>query len=232
MERESFENAEVAAILNAHFIPIKVDREERPDLDRIYMNYAEATTGHGGWPLNVFLTPNLGPIFGGTYFPGPGSTMAHGHTTFVDILHKMEDVWKNQRQRCLESAEVITAQLKEFAAEGTVTKDGDADLDGLELDVLEEAYKQLVKSYDKRYGGFSSAPKFPTPPRLAFLLKLGQYPSEVRDVVGQKETEHAAEMVYKTLGMMNVGGIHDHLGGGFSRYSVTKDWSLPHFEKM
>lgn len=233
MERESFENNEVAAILNKHFIPIKVDREERPDLDRIYMNYAEATTGHGGWPLNVFLTPDLGPIFGGTYFPGPGSTMAlPGRSTFIDILQKLEELWRTQRQKCLESAKEVTDQLLEYAAEGNLSREGNTELDGLDLDLFEELYKQLAKTYDRRNGGFGKAPKFPTPFRLALLLKLAQYPSEVRDIVGEKETKHASDMVYKTLTKMNAGGIHDQLGGGFARYSVTVDWFLPHFEKM
>jgi uncharacterized protein YyaL (SSP411 family) len=141
MERESFENQEVANILNESFIPIKIDREERPDVDRIYMNYVQATTGGGGWPLNVFITPNLEPIFGGTYWPGPGSTMAmEGHAGFVGILNKIRHVWEHQRERCLESAKEITSQLREFAEDGNISRKDDADHEGLELDLLDDAY--------------------------------------------------------------------------------------------
>src|ERR1700760_18898 len=115
MERESFENAEIAKILNESFIPIKIDREERPDVDRIYMNYVSATTGGGGWPLNVFLTPELEPVFGGTYFPGPESTTPGGGLTFVEILNRLTEIWQTQQQRCLISAKDTVAQLKKFA---------------------------------------------------------------------------------------------------------------------
>ncbi|KAJ4289708.1 hypothetical protein N0V90_011037 [Kalmusia sp. IMI 367209] len=223
MERESFENAEVAAILNQSFIPIKIDREERPDVDPV----------PGGWPLNVFITPDLEPIFGGTYWPGPGSTMAMGdHLGFVGILEKIRDVWKNQRQRCLESAKDVTAQLREFAEDGSISRKEGADQDGLDLDLLEEAYEHFASKYDPKYAGFGAAPKFPTPTNLSFLLKLSQYPKAVADVVGAKECTKAKDMVLATLSAMNKGGIHDQIGNGFARYSVTRDWSLPHFEKM
>lgn len=233
MERESFENAEVAALLNSSFIPIKIDREERPDVDRIYMNYVQATTGSGGWPLNVFITPDLEPIFGGTYWPGPGSTMAMGdHIGFVGILEKIRDVWKNQRQRCLDSAKDITAQLREFAQDGSISRKEGAESDGLDLELLDEAYEHFAAKYDTTYEGFGGAPKFPTPTNLSFLLKLSQYPGTITDVVGAKECTKAKDMVLATLNAMNKGGIHDQIGNGFARYSVTRDWSLPHFEKM
>lgn len=233
MERESFENAEVAALLNSSFIPIKIDREERPDVDRIYMNYVQATTGSGGWPLNVFITPDLEPIFGGTYWPGPGSTTAMGdHIGFVGILEKIRDVWKNQRQRCLDSAKDITAQLREFAQDGSISRKEGAEAEGLDLDLLEEAYDHFAAKYDGTYAGFGAAPKFPTPANLAFLMRLSQYPNAVADVVGVKECTKAKDMVVATLTAMSKGGIHDQVGNGFSRYSVTRDWSLPHFEKM
>lgn len=137
MERESFENHEVAEILNSSFIPIKVDREERPDVDRIYMNFVQATTGSGGWPLNVFITPELEPIFGGTYWPGPGSTMAAGdHVGFVGILKKLRDIWQNQKQKCLESAKDVTSQLRQFAEEGTVSREDGAEPEGLDLELV------------------------------------------------------------------------------------------------
>ncbi|KAF2085745.1 hypothetical protein K490DRAFT_45722 [Saccharata proteae CBS 121410] len=234
MERESFENREVANVLNKNFIPIKVDREERPDVDRIYMNYVQATTGSGGWPLNVFITPDLEPIFGGTYFPGPESATVHGdHVGFLDILQKIGDVWKNQKQRCLESAKEITTQLREFAQEGLISKNGEGETgDGLELELLDDAYEHFAAKFDSQNGGFGRAPKFPTPVNLSFLLRLGQYPNTVKDVVGPEECGNAKMMAVETLRAMYRGGIHDQIGNGFARYSVTQDWSLPHFEKM
>ncbi|EKG11113.1 protein of unknown function DUF255 [Macrophomina phaseolina MS6] len=234
MERESFENPEIANILNKNFIPVKVDREERPDVDRIYMNYVQATTGSGGWPLNVFITPDLEPIFGGTYWPGPGSTTVLGdHPSFLEILERIKDVWQTQRQKCLESAKEVTAQLREFAQEGTISKGGEGAVgDGLDLELLEEAYTHFANKYDKQYAGFGKAPKFPTPTNISFLLRLAQYPEAVEHVVGDRECAHAKEMAVETLRRMARGGIHDQIGNGFARYSVTRDWSLPHFEKM
>lgn len=236
MERESFENDQIADILNDSFIPIKIDREERPDIDRIYMNYVQATTGHGGWPLNVFLTPDLQPIFGGTYFPGPDSEMAKRGQgmSFLALLDRIKMIWTTQRERCISSAKAVTEQLKEFAQEGNLghgsrlAEDGD----GLELELLEEAYGHFANKYDGVHGGFGNEPKFPTPANLSFLLTLGQFPGAVKDVVGHDECASAAKMVLKTLRQMARGGIHDQVGNGFARYSVTKDWSLPHFEKM
>ncbi|EAU39080.1 conserved hypothetical protein [Aspergillus terreus NIH2624] len=235
MEKESFMSQEVASILNESFIPIKVDREERPDIDDVYMNYVQATTGSGGWPLNVFLTPDLEPVFGGTYWPGPNATTNPGHETigFVDILEKLRDVWQTQQQRCRESAKDITKQLREFAEEGTHSYQGDRAADeDLDIELLEEAYQHFVSRYDTAHGGFSKAPKFPTPANLSFLLRLGVYPSAVVDVVGKEECENATAMAVNTLINMARGGIHDHIGHGFARYSVTADWGLPHFEKM
>jgi uncharacterized protein YyaL (SSP411 family) len=233
MERESFENPDVARLLNDNFIPIKIDREERPDVDRIYMNYVQATTGSGGWPLNVFITPDLQPIFGGTYWPGPGSTMAAGeHIGFVGILEKIRDVWQTQRQRCLESAQEITAQLRDFAEDGNISRRDGAAHDGLDLELVDDAYEHFKNKYDAQHAGFGGAPKFPTPSNLAFLLKLSRYPRAVADVVGARDCTQAKDMVLATLSAMNRGGIHDHIGNGFARYSVTPDWSLPHFEKM
>ncbi|KAL2865363.1 thioredoxin domain-containing protein [Aspergillus lucknowensis] len=235
MEKESFMSQEVASLLNESFIPIKVDREERPDVDDIYMNYVQATTGSGGWPLNVFLTPDLEPVFGGTYWPGPNSTSLHGPETvsFIEILEKLRAVWNTQQQRCRDSAKEITKQLREFAEEGTHTYQGDRQGDeDLDIELLEEAYQHFASRYDTANGGFSRAPKFPTPTNLSFLLRLGVYPSAVTDIVGQKECENATAMAVDTLISMARGGIRDHIGHGFARYSVTADWGLPHFEKM
>lgn len=240
MERESFCSPEVAQLLNAHFIPIKIDREERPDVDAIYMNYVQATSGSGGWPLNVFVTPDLEPVFGGTYWPGPNNSMTavgtavSGTVGFVDILEKMRDVWTQQEGRCRESAKEITRQLREFAEEGVHThqmgEKGEGE--GLEVELLEDAFQHFRKKYDKINGGFSTAPKFPTPVNLSFLLRLGHWPQTVKDVVGETECQHASNMAVHTLRNMARGGIRDQIGYGFARYSVTKDWSLPHFEKM
>lgn len=245
MERESFLSPEIASILNESFIPIKLDREERPDIDQIYMNYVQATTGSGGWPLNVFITPDLEPVFGGTYWPGPNHSMTAvgsggglGADTvgFLEILEKMRDVWQRQERRCLESAKEITRQLREFAEEGTHShrqsgESGDHD-DGLEIELLEDAYQHFARKYDAGNGGFSISPKFPTPVNLSFLLRLGQMSEAVKDVIGEEECEKAAAMTINTLRKMARGGIRDQIGYGFARYSVTADWSLPHFEKM
>jgi uncharacterized protein YyaL (SSP411 family) len=157
MERESFENEEVARLLNESFIPIKVDREERPDVDRIYMNYVQATTGSGGWPLNVFLTPNLEPVFGGTYWPGPSTnsrSLLHRQVGFLEIVRKMKSVWEEQEERCIESAKEIVTQLQDFANEGTGDESEDTE-DGLELELLEESYQHFASRFDKVNGGFS-----------------------------------------------------------------------------
>lgn len=238
MEKESFMSQEVATLLNHSFVPIKLDREERPDIDEVYMNYVQATTGSGGWPLNVFLTPDLEPVFGGTYWPGPNSTSirrlgADGPVTFIDILEKLNEVWQTQQLRCKESAKEITKQLREFAEEGTLAKRPDAQgEDELEIELLEEAYQHFASRFDSLNGGFSSAPKFPTPVNLSFLIRLSKYPSTVSDIVGYEECDRAAEMAIKSLVKMARGGIRDQIGYGFARYSVTADWSLPHFEKM
>lgn len=239
MEKESFENDDVAAILNRDFIPIKIDREERPDIDRIYMNFVQATTGSGGWPLNVFVTPNLEPVFGGTYWHGPTSNTPQlsleDHVDFVGILKKLATVWKEQETRCRQDSAQILQQLKEFAAEGTLgsssSRLGGGET-GLDLELLDEAYQHLVSTFDTTNSGFGSAPKFPTPTKLAFCLRLPNFPQPVIDIVGADETKSAQLMALSTLRAMARGGIHDHIGHGFSRYSVTADWSLPHFEKM
>jgi uncharacterized protein YyaL (SSP411 family) len=234
MERESFENEEVAAILNDSFIPVKIDREERPDIDRIYMNFVQATTGSGGWPLNVFVTPDLEPVFGGTYWPGPTSntTPFEDQVDFLGILDKLSTVWKEQEVRCRRDSAQILQQLKNFAAEGTFGSRLGEGADGLDIELLEEANQHFASTFDKKNGGFGSVPKFPTPSKLSFLLRLGQYPPVVVDVVGAEDCHKAQDMAITTLRRMARGGIHDHIGNGFARYSVTADWSLPHFEKM
>ena len=238
MERESFESPVVAEILNKNFVPIKIDREERPDIDAIYMNYVQATAGSGGWPLNVFITPELEPVFGGTYFPGPGNSMTAVGTTddqigFLEILQKLKSTWAEQEGRCRDSAKEITKQLRKFAEEGVhASKMGETDGEPLDLELLEEANSNFQGRYDRINGGFSSAPKFPTPVNLGFLLRLGQWPEAVKHIVGEDDCGQSRDMALHTLRSMARGGIRDQVGYGFARYSVTKDWSLPHFEKM
>lgn len=239
MAHESFMDPSVASILNDNFIPIKIDREERPDVDRVYMDFLQATTGGGGWPLNVFVTPDLEPIFGGTYWPGPGSERERHGGGFKNILEKVAQTWTEQEAKCRESAGQITRQLKEFAQEGTLSgrkssdgQEAEDDDEALELELLEEAYNHYVNRFDSKFGGFGSAPKFPTPSHLAFLLRLGEWDGIVKDVLGEEETRNAMDMGLKTLENMAKGGIKDQVGNGFARYSVTRDWSVPHFEKM
>ncbi|KAK5311736.1 hypothetical protein LTR70_008595 [Exophiala xenobiotica] len=261
MERESFSSTDVAEVLNNNFIPIKLDRESRPDLDEIYMNFVTATTGHGGWPLNVFLTPDLKPIFGGTYWPGPSSSIAvpaevdleDRPLNFLDILHKIIDVWTTDRQKCVRSAEDVTRQLQEFALEGSYrstqpsTPTGSDDPEPLDLDLLDDALSHFAAKYDSELGGFSHAPKFPMPVNLRFLLRLGAsvsadgrrtthtrfgFPAPLPGILGKEACTTAASMALHTLLAMSRSGLRDHLGHGFHRYGVTPNWNLPHFEKM
>lgn len=262
MEKESFSSPEIADVLNNNFIPIKLDREVRPDLDEIYMNFVTATTGHGGWPLNVFLTPDMKPIFGGTYWPGPAAptTVPDGvdteekPLTFLDILNKMINVWNSERNRCVLSADDMTSQLQAFALEGSYrttqpnSPTGSNEAEPLDLDLLDDALEHFTTKYDKVHGGFSDAPKFPMPVKIRFLLRLGAsigasdgratthtrfgFPSPVPGILGRNGCAKAASMALHTLIAISRGAIRDHLGHGFHRYSVTADWNLPHFEKM
>ncbi len=214
MERESFESEETAAFLNAHFVSIKVDREERPDVDKIYMTFVQATSGQGGWPLNVFLTPDRNPFFGGTYFPPDNR---QGRPAFLRVLQQVQELWETRREALTSSAHDIHARLAQVGvANGPPS--------GLVLtsDVLQEAGAMLKGSYDPSHGGFGGAPKFPQPSQPQFLLR---YARRFRD-------EDAVGMVLHTCDRMAAGGIYDHLGGGFARYSVDAEWRVPHFEKM
>ena len=213
MERESFSNREIAAIMNEHFISIKVDREERPDVDEVYMTFVQATTGHGGWPMSVFLTPQLEPFFGGTYFP-PQSR--EGRPGFQELLLEIAKQWKNRRQDIVNSAGKLTQALK--------NRQGTSADESLKLGqkLLEQTYQWYSSSYDSREAGFGRAPKFPRPVNFNFLLRYHAR-------TGQKK---ALEMTTHTLRKMALGGMYDHLGGGFHRYSTDDRWHLPHFEKM
>jgi uncharacterized protein YyaL (SSP411 family) len=212
MEHESFENDSVAAVLNEHFVSIKVDREERPDVDRVYMTFVQATTGSGGWPMSVWLTPDLKPFYGGTYFP---PTSRWGRPGFVDILQEIARVWTADRDKVLHSAEAMTTQLRqvERTVATTSVPGGEA---------LVRAVTQFWEAFDWRHSGFGEAPKFPRPSELLFLL---------REYARAGNTD-ARDMVLKTLRAMALGGMRDHIGGGFHRYSVDPAWRVPHFEKM
>jgi uncharacterized protein YyaL (SSP411 family) len=212
MERESFEDDATARLLNAHFVSIKVDREERPDVDRIYMTAVQAMTRQGGWPLNCFLTPDLKPFYGGTYFP-PESR--HGQAGFVQILRQIASLWEQKRERVLETAADFHRQLEAYSAR----QPGNLALDP---GFLSHAALLFKREYDPQFGGFGSAPKFPRPSEPAFLLRQS---ARSGDAEGMR-------MVLHTCERMAAGGIYDQIGGGFARYCVDAQWLVPHFEKM
>jgi uncharacterized protein YyaL (SSP411 family) len=212
MERESFENAGVANVLNDLFIPIKVDREERPDVDRVYMTFVQATTGSGGWPMSVWLTPELQPFYGGTYFP-PGAQW--GRPGFVDVLTEIGRAWREDRLNVVKSAAQILDRLSLMAK-------GQDDRRAPDESALAKTFQQFQQSFDTRRGGFGDAPKFPRPSELLFLLREH----------ARTGNDMARAMVVQTLRAMALGGMRDHIGGGFHRYSVDGDWRVPHFEKM
>ena len=211
MAHESFEDERIAKILNEHFISIKVDREELPGVDAVYMDFVQKTTGSGGWPLSVFLTPDAKPFYGGTYFPPIDS---YGRPGFGTLLMSIEDAWRNQREKVLKSSEQLVLALQE-----KVLTDNELTLTE---DALKKSFDALSRAYDPQYGGFGKAPKFPQPSMLSFLLVYSH----------RTKNENALKMVENTLGKMAAGGIYDHLGGGFHRYSVDQLWRVPHFEKM
>ena len=212
MERESFESPETAAVMNNLYVCIKVDREERPDIDRIYMAYVQATTGSGGWPMSVWLTPDLKPFVGGTYFPPDNR---YGRAGFPLVLERVAEAWVKDRERILQSSDEVMERLQESDDDGS--GDGHAH-DG----PGEAAFLQLHRAFDARLGGFGSAPKFPRPASLHFLLRSWK----------RTGNADALDMVATTLIAMEKGGMHDQLGGGFHRYSVDEYWFVPHFEKM
>ncbi|MEX1130190.1 MAG: thioredoxin domain-containing protein [Vicinamibacterales bacterium] len=213
MEHESFENATIAEFLNEHFVSIKVDREERPDVDRVYMSFVQATTGQGGWPMTVFLTPDLEPFFGGTYFP-PASRF--GRPGFLDLLGELARVWKEDRPRVDEAATELTGRLR------AVATGAQAESEVGERAALDAAVSQFQAAFDRRLGGFGQAPKFPRPSELLFLLREH----------ARTGSQPALQMATATLRAMAVGGMRDHIGGGFHRYAVDAEWRVPHFEKM
>ncbi len=211
MDHESFEDEDVARLLNEHFVSVKVDREERPDIDQVYMTVCQATTGSGGWPLSIFMRPDRKPFFAGSYFPKTGR---QGMPGFIDILTRLAQLWKVRRDQLDRVSGEIAAAIQPRPPEEGAAVPGAA--------VLEAAHARFRKNFDRVYGGFGGAPKFPTPHNLNFLLRWHR-----RDPRSQ-----ASDMVEKTLDSMRAGGMFDQVGFGFHRYSVDAQWLVPHFEKM
>src|ERR1035437_1614392 len=211
MEKESFEDEETAALMNNAFIAIKVDREERPDIDGIYMSVCQMLTGSGGWPLTIIMTPDRKPFFAGTYFP---KNDRFGKSGLLSLIPKVMDLWNNRRQEVLDSSEEITEAVK------LSSKTNPRDQSGEEI--FHQAFEDYKKRYDPKYGGFGSSPKFPTPHNLTFLLRYWK----------RYNDNSALGMVENTLTNMRLGGIYDHIGYGFHRYSTDHQWLVPHFEKM
>ncbi|MEZ4527388.1 MAG: thioredoxin domain-containing protein [Desulfobacterales bacterium] len=211
MERESFEDPEAAARLNETFVCIKVDREERPDIDAVYMAVCQMLTGSGGWPLSIFMTADKIPFWAGTYIPKTGR---FGQGGLMEICTQVQNLWKHKRDSILTSAANVAQHLKQAFAFSQA--------DPVNADTADRAFREIAQSFDARCGGFETAPKFPTPHRLLFLLGHYQHTGNA----------HALEMVQKTLKAMRMGGIWDHVGFGFHRYSTDQHWLLPHFEKM
>ena len=215
MERESFENESIAEILNGNYIPIKVDREERPDVDRIYMTFVQATTGSGGWPMSVWLTPELKPFFGGTYFPPQNR---FGHPGFASILTQIAEAWRSDRDQIVASAGDVVKQLEQQVAVQPSHGGGPA----IDTAALDSGFFVFRRTFDPQLGGFGGAPKFPRPAVFQFLLRYHL----------RSKNREPLDMVLLTLREMAKGGMHDQLGGGFHRYSVDERWFVPHFEKM
>lgn len=214
MAHESFEDDETAAFMNDRFVSVKVDREERPDIDSIYMDVVTATTGRGGWPMTVFLTPTQKPIFAGTYFPK--ENMGH-HPSFMDVMSAVLDAWDTNRDVTLEQADSIAASIGSRRSEATSLP---------RLEDVEQAVIRMSGTFDRVNGGFGNAPKFPMAPSLELLLRT----AALRP--GTDAAEHSLDMLVRQLSAMAKGGIYDHLLGGFARYSVDAQWVIPHFEKM
>ena len=214
MERESFENDELAAILNRCFVPVKVDREERPDVDRIYMAFVQATTGSGGWPMSVFLTPELKPFFGGTYFPPDNR---YGRPGFSAILERIAEAWRKDRARIVESSGDVIAQLAQYAGRAAAV----GGMPG--QDVLDSAFQHFRRTFDSEHGGFGERAQVSAAGGLQFSAAI---------LLRTPNRQEALDMTLETLRAMASGGMHDQLGGGFHRYSVDERWFVPHFEKM
>ncbi len=225
MAHESFEDPGVAGLLNASFVSIKVDREERPDVDAVYMEAVQALTGSGGWPMSVFLMPDRRPFFGGTYFPPDDR---RGTPSFATVLRALTDVWDNRRHEVVEQATELSESIASRSAlpRGSVTSLFPDQPGGARPDLLPIAVDELARRFDPWWGGFGPAPKFPQPTLVDLLLRFCVHRPE------DERAPRALEMAATTLDAMAAGGIHDHLGGGFARYSTDAQWLVPHFEKM
>ncbi len=224
MERESFEKDDIARVLNEFFVPVKVDREERPDVDRVYMLFVQASTGSGGWPMSVWLTPDARPFYGGTYFPPDNR---YGRPGFRAVLESLARSWRGDRARIEQTSNQVVEQLRQYSlAGGHESASGAEPVGGLGPEdgrkALDSAYFTLRRSFDSKLGGFGGAPKFPRPSIHNFLLRY----------FAAQKSEEALDMVLATLGAMSRGGMCDQLGGGYHRYSVDEHWFVPHFEKM
>jgi uncharacterized protein YyaL (SSP411 family) len=211
MEKESFEDMEVARLLNENFVCVKVDREERPDIDNMYMTVCQILTGRGGWPLTIIMTPDKKPFFAGTYIPKKGR---FGLTGMLELVPRIREVWINNRDEILKTSEHIIGTLQKFSK--------DSEREELDDSIFKIGYEEFVVRFDENYGGFGGAPKFPTPHNLLFLLRYWKR-------TGKEKALHMVEM---TLNAMCMGGIWDHVGFGFHRYSTDRFWLVPHFEKM
>ncbi|AHF07162.1 hypothetical protein DESME_08790 [Desulfitobacterium metallireducens DSM 15288] len=237
MERESFEDTEVAELLNRSFLAIKVDREERPDIDHLYMEFCQALTGSGGWPLTILMTPEKQPFFTGTYFP---KSSHYGRPGLIDLLSQISELWDKDENKLRKSAEeivkAITSHQKRSSEEVNPVEvhalqgflnvqnggDASADFQSWANELIEQSYQALIQNFDSRYGGFGQAPKFPSPHNLTFLLRYAK----------DHPDSQAEAMIRKNLDTMGQGGIYDHIGFGFARYSTDQQWLVPHFEKM
>ena len=226
MEHESFESEEIASIMNEHFVNVKVDREERPDVDMTYMTFVQASTGQGGWPMSVWLTPDLSPIVGGTYFPPENRS---GRPGFPQMLTQIANLWKEDRVRLQEQGQSIVALLrKEFSGASAAAVEGNEVPEGGQVFAM--ARQQFEHAFDEKQGGFGVAPKFPRPVGLNLLWRM--YDRSRGDGSDAEASGNLLRMARKTMLEMARGGIHDHLGGGFHRYAVDRFWHVPHFEKM
>ncbi|KAI2463303.1 hypothetical protein F4781DRAFT_131593 [Annulohypoxylon bovei var. microspora] len=261
--QESFSNPKVASLLNEHFVPIVIDREERPDIDNIYMSYNQSLSGSGGWPLNVFLTPELEPVFSGTYWAAPGvqddvaveNDGVEKPLDWVVVIKKVLASWLDEESRVRDEAKKMVVELSHISAEGTLNHAGSDFLHApisstqgattigavdyplevigeVDLDQIEEAYERITRTFDPMCGGFGLEDKFPTSAKLSLLLRATRFPKVVQDVVGPNDCSYISGMGLHTLRRIANGAVHDHIGGGFHRYSITRDWSLPAFEKM
>jgi uncharacterized protein YyaL (SSP411 family) len=231
MERESFENEEIAALMNEHFVSIKVDREERPDIDNIYMQAVQAMTQQGGWPMTIFLTPDGRPFYGGTYFPP--RDRQYGRETmpgFPRVLLTIADIYQNQREKVEEQANQLADYLQKRSASPLRSRGDSSPMGAMPLELLTAASRELAADFDAANGGFGHAPKFPNTMSLEFLMRMHLH--RVRGEIGTKATRPELEIVETSLQRMANGGIYDQLGGGFHRYSVDAEWLVPHFEKM